>query len=155
MIEERATRVIEAPVDEVFAFMAHLERVPEWVAGVREALVLSGDPQAVGGRVGHVNEYMGRRFESTFEVLEWVPNEVMVFKVLSGPLRGESREILEALGPRSTRVEISVTGDAAGPFRLMRGMAARAARLQLETSLDNLKRLIEEPSRNDSRTPTR
>ncbi|MDQ3963819.1 MAG: SRPBCC family protein [Actinomycetota bacterium] len=155
MIEERASRVIDAPVDEVFAFMADLERVPEWVAGVREVRVVSGDAQTVGGRVAHVNEYMGRTFESSFEVLEWVPNEIMVFQVLSGPLRGESREALKALGPRSTRVEISVTGDAAGPFRFMRGMTARVAHLQLETSLDNLKRLIEEPSRNDSRTPTR
>lgn len=79
MIEERASRVIDAAIDEVFAFMADLERVPEWVAGVREARALSVDPQAVGGRVVQVNEFMGRRFESTFEILEWVPNELMVF----------------------------------------------------------------------------
>ena len=156
MIGERATRVIDVSVDEVFAFMADLERVPEWVAGVREARVLSGDPQAVGGRVGHVNEFMGRRFESTFEILEWVPNKLMVFKVLSGPLRGTSRETLEPISVSSTKVEIEVVGDAAGPFRFMGGVAGRVARQQLEISLDNLKKLIEqEQSRNDSRTPTR
>lgn len=155
MIEERATRVIEAPLEEVFAVMSDFWRVPDWVAGVREVRVLSGDPHSLGGRVAHVNELMGRTFETTFEVVEWVPNEVMVFKVLSGPLRGESRETVEALGPRSTRVEVTVTGDVTGPFRLVRAVAARTARQQLENSLDNLQKLIEQTRRNDSRTPSR
>lgn len=155
MIEERATRVIDAPLEEVFEVMSDFWRVPDWVAGVREVRVLSGDPHSRGGRVAHVNELMGRTFETTFEVVEWVPNEVMVFKVLSGPLTGESRETVEALGPSSTRVEITVTGDVTGPFRLMRGVAAHTARHQLQTSLDNLEKLIEKARRNDSRTPTR
>lgn len=154
MISERAVRVIAAPVEHVFEFMADLARVPTWVAGVREVRVLSGDPQTVGGRVAHVNEFMGRTFESTFEIVEWEHNEAMVFEVLSGPLRGTSRETLEPVGVNATRVEIEVVGDAAGPFRFMRGIAGRAARQQLETSLDNLKELIEQV-RNDSRTPDR
>lgn len=156
MIHERADCIIDAPVETVFEFMADLDNVPQWVAGVREARVLEGHPQSVGGRVAHVNEFMGRTFESTFEVVEWEPNVAMVFKVLSGPLRGTSRETLEPLDATSTKVEIEVVGDAAGPFRFMGGVAGRAARQQLETSLDNLKKRIEQTAlRNDSRTPTR
>lgn len=153
MISERAERVIERPVSEVFEFMADLSRVPHWVAGVREARSISGDPTTVGAKIAHVNEFMGRTFESTFEVLEWEPERLMVFKVLSGPLRGHSKETLEPVGESATRVEIEVVGDASGPFRLFGGMAGRTARHQLEASLDTLKSLLEQ-SRNDSRTPT-
>lgn len=155
MIVEKAARIIDARVDEVFEFMADLDRVPQWVAGVRQARVLEGDPCAVGGRVAHVNEFMGRTFESTFEVVEWMPNELMAFNVLSGPLRGTSRETLVAMSAETTKVEIEVEGDATGVFRFMGAIAGRAARQQLETSLDNLKKLIEQERRNDSRTPTR
>lgn len=151
MIKERATIVIERPIEEVFEFMADLERVPEWVAGVREAGSISGDPQTVGARIVHVNEFMGRTFESTFEVLEWESERLMVFEVLSGPLRGRSTETLESFGESATRVEIEVVGDASGPFKLFGGMAGRAARQQLESSLETLKSLLEQ-SRNDSRT---
>jgi uncharacterized protein YndB with AHSA1/START domain len=153
VIYERAERVIERPIAEVFEFMAELSKVPEWVAGVKEAHPLAGDPRTVGAKIAHVNEFMGRTFESTFEVLQWEPDRLMVFKVLSGPLRGESRETLEPLGDDATRVEIEVIGDASGPFKLLAGMAGRAARRQLEASLDTLKSILEQ-SRNDSRTPT-
>lgn len=143
MIEERASCVIERPVAEVYELMADLDRVPQWVEGVREARAISGDPQSVGGKVAHVNEFMGRTFESTFEVLEWEPEHLMVFKVLSGPLRGESRETLEPVEEGSTRVTIEVTGDAAGPLKLLAGATGRAARRQLEASLRNLKALLE------------
>ncbi|MFN2525210.1 MAG: SRPBCC family protein [Actinomycetota bacterium] len=153
MINERAERVIERPVAEVFEFMAELSKVPDWVAGVREAHPVSGDPRTVGAKIAHVNEFMGRTFESTFEVTAWEHERLMVFEVLSGPLRGHSKETLEPLGEASTRVEIEVVGDASGPFKLLGGMAGKAARHQLEASLDTLKSLLEQ-SRNDSRTPT-
>lgn len=152
MIDERAERTIERSVEEVFSFMSDLARLPEWVAGVKAARPLQGDPRSVGATVAHVNEFMGRTFESTFEVLEWEPNRSMVFKVLSGPLKGESRETLEPLAPNVTRVEVRVLGEPAGPFRLMRKVVGVAARQQLEVSLDNLKRHLERESRNDSRT---
>ena len=144
MIEVEANTEIARPVDEVFTFMTDLGTLPQWLEGVREARALTGDPNAVGGRVAHVNEFMGQTFESTFETLEWQPCRSTVFKVLTGPLRGESHQRFEELSKNRTRVSIFVTGDGSGLLKLGNFIAKRAAKRQMERSLANAKRLLED-----------
>lgn len=151
MIEARAARTIERPLGEVFAYMTDLERLPDWLEGVKEARVLEGDPNAVGGRVAHVNDFMGQTFESTFEVIRWEPNKSLVFKVLSGPLRGESHETFTALGGSRTEVEIRVEGNVVAMFKGASWLAGRYAQRQLEKSLDKVKRRLESSAREGPR----
>jgi uncharacterized protein YndB with AHSA1/START domain len=143
MIEVRAERVIERPVEEVFEFMARLEELPSWLVGCRRAWAVSGDPRAPGGRVAHEDEFMGTRFETQFDVVEWVDNEKMVFEAISGPMRGRSVETFEADGDDATIVEIHVTGELSGPLKAASWIARRAAQAQLDESLDNVKDILE------------
>ena len=144
MINVQASIEIERPVEEVFAFMTDLEHLPSWLEGVKEARSLSADPTAPGARVTHVNEYLGQAFESTFEVLEWHDNSCTVFKVLSGPLRGESKQTFERLSDDATLVTIEVTGDGTGPLKVGNFLAKRAAQSRVDQSLSNAKELLEE-----------
>jgi uncharacterized membrane protein len=143
MIEVRADRVIERPLEEVFDYMARLEELPQWLVGCRKAWSVSGDPRAAGSRVAHEDEFMGTRFETHFDVVEWVDNERMVFEAISGPMRGRSVETFEAYGDDATLVEIHVTGELSGPLKAANWIARRAAQAQLDESLDNLKELLE------------
>lgn len=143
MIDVRASREIARPLPEVFEYMADLGTLPLWLDGVKEAKSLSGDPREPGALICHTNEFMGQTFESRFEVVDWTDNECMVFRVLSGPLRGESRETFEAIDDETTRVEISVVGDVVGLFKAGRWIAGRAAQAQLDRSLDNVKEILE------------
>ena len=116
MIDVRSERVIERPVDEVFDFMGDLDKLPQWLEGCRRAWPVSGDPRAAGSRVAHEDEFMGRTFETQFDVIEWEPNERMVFEAISGPMRGRSEEsFFEEAG--GTVVEIHVTGELSGPLK--------------------------------------
>src|SRR3712207_3157638 len=95
---------IARPRDEVFSYMTDLDQLPRWLDGVREAKPLSPDPTAIGSQVCHTNEFLGQTFQSVFEVLEWRDNDYTVFKVISGPLRGESRQRFEVVTKGVTRV---------------------------------------------------
>jgi uncharacterized membrane protein len=143
MINVRGSVDIARPIDEVFDYMTRLDELPRWLDGVREAKPLSPDPTAVGSRVCHTNEFMGQTFESIFEVLEWRQNELTVFKVISGPLRGESTQRFEPIGADATRVTIEVLGDGTGPLRLGNFIAKRAAQRQVDRSLANVKAFLE------------
>jgi len=143
VIDVRSSREITRALPEVFEFMADLDKLPLWLDGVKEAKSISGDPREVGALIAHENEFMGQTFESRFEVLDWQDNSCMIFRVLSGPLRGESRETFEAIDGQTTRVEIQVVGDVVGLFKAGRWIAGRAAQVQLDRSLDNLKELLE------------
>lgn len=137
-----ADTVIERPRSEVFEFMAKLDNVPKWLDGCKKVWVLEGDPEAVGGKVAHLDEFMGREFEAHFEVLEWEPEERMVFEAFSGPFRGTSEETLEDEGD-ATLVTIRVKGEPAGFLKMLSFGAKRMAQQQMETSLENLKNILE------------
>lgn len=143
MIDVTAERLIERPLEEVFEFMAELDELPSWLAGCRRAWSVHGDPRTPGSRVAHEDEFMGTRFETQFDVVEWVDNERMVFEAISGPMRGRSVETFEPDGPEATIVTIHVTGELSGPLKAANFIARRAAQAQLEESLDNLKDLLE------------
>lgn len=143
MIDVSSSREIGRPLGEVFEYMASLESLPEWLDGVTEAKALTENPREVGALIAHQNEFMGQTFESRFEVVDWQDNSCMIFRVLSGPLRGESRETFEAIDDDTTRVEIQVVGDVVGLFKAGRWIAGRAAQSQLDRSLDNVKALLE------------
>jgi uncharacterized membrane protein len=143
MIKVRGSVEIARPIDEVFAYMTDLDELPRWLDGVKEVKALSPDPKAIGSQVCHTNEFMGATFESIFEVLEWEDNECTIFKVISGPLRGQSTQRFEPVGPSSTRVTIEVDGDGTGPLKLGNFIAKRAAQRQVDRSLENVKELLE------------
>lgn len=130
------------PLSEVFEFMADLDKLPLWLDGCRRAWSPSGDPRRVGARVIHEDEFMGQTFEAHFDVVEWEDNSKMVFEAVSGPFRGRSEETFEAEG-ESTRVQIRVTGEPAGFLKTVGWLAGRRAQRQIDSSLDNLKRLLE------------
>ena len=147
MIDVEGSVKIARPVHEVFAYMTDLDDLPKWLEGVREAKALSPDPTAIGSQVCHTNEFMGTTFQSTFSVLEWEDNRRTVFQVLTGPLRGTSTQLFEPLGENSTKVTIKVKGDGTGPLKLGNFIAKRAARRQVDQSLENVKRILEAEKR--------
>jgi carbon monoxide dehydrogenase subunit G len=135
--------VIDRPLDEVFDFMSKLENVPQWLDGCKKVWVLEGDPEAVGGKVAHLDEFMGREFEAHFEVVEWEPKKRMVFEAVSGPFRGTSEEMLQDEGD-GTLVTIRVKGDPAGFLKLLGFGAKRMAQQQIDRSLENLREILEQ-----------
>lgn len=143
MIDVQGQRRIEKPVEEVFEFMADLDKLPLWLDGCRRAWSPDGDGRSVGARIVHEDEFMGRTFEAKFNVLEWESNERAVFEAVSGPFRGVSEESFES-DDDETIVSIRVKGEPAGFLKAVGFMAKRQAQAQLDRSLDNLKRVLEE-----------
>ena len=143
MIEVSATEVIDAPVSEVFMTMSRLETLHEWLVGCVEAWPETDDPYRVGGKVGHIDEVMGQRFEAHYEVVHWETDRCFVFQTLSGgPFEGLS-ELTFSPEDDSTRVEIKIRGDLKGAFRFGEWAARKVAQKQLAESVQNAKRLIE------------
>ena len=143
MIEVSATEVIEAPVTDVFVRMSRVETLPDWLVGCIEAWPVSDDPYQVGGRVAHIDEVMGQRFEAHYEVVEWETDRSFIFKTLSGgPFDGLSELTFSPEGP-ATRVGIKIKGELRGAFRFGEWAARKVAQKQLAESVRNAKRLIE------------
>lgn len=143
MIDVGASEIIDAPASEVFHAMSRLETLPQWLAGCVKAWPITEDPYRVGGRVGHIDEVMGQRFEARYEVVAWEKGRCFVFETLSGgPFKGVSEVRFTTEGD-STKVEIRIKGELRGPFRYADWAARKVAQKQLVESMQNAKHMIE------------
>lgn len=143
MIDVRGEIVIARPLDEVFEFAADLDNLPLWLDGCKKAWSPDGDGRSAGSEIIHTDEFMGQTFEARFEVLEWEDCRKIVSRAISGPFRGLSEERFHD-EDGDTRVEIHVTGEPAGFLKAVGFMAKRQGQAQIERSLDNLKRMLED-----------
>jgi uncharacterized membrane protein len=140
VIEVEHTVEIDRPVDEVFAYLTDISRLPEWQASA-ESAELEGELRE-GACIREVRTFMGRRAASTLEVTESEPPQRFSLRVVDGPIRYSVEHALEALDGR-TRVTFVGRGETRGVPRLMQGAVRRAVERQFVKDLEAFKRILE------------
>lgn len=141
MIKVNLSVVIHRPVEDVFAYSNDTSHWPEWNPGLVEVTAPEGPLQA-GTRIREVFKFLGRRIESTFEVVEYEPNRQVTFRTVAGPIPMTGTQTYEPVDG-GTRLTISGEGEAGGFFKLAEPVVAQMTRRQFQTSIDNLKDLLE------------
>ncbi len=134
--------VINRPTEEVFAFVADIEKMSQWMSELVEAKQTSEGPVGVGTTVNAVANVLGRRAENIQEVTEYEPNSKFAIKSASGPVASKDEFTFESVagGTKVTRVTEAELG---GFFKLAEPLVARMLRRQFETNFANLKDLLE------------
>ena len=70
-IERRAR--VDAPPEELFAYLSDLANLPEWQPGIVSAEITSGDELGVGTTARVVRDLMGQRIEAPMTVTAYEP----------------------------------------------------------------------------------
>jgi uncharacterized membrane protein len=139
-VEESVT--IDRPVEEVFAYLADIEKQPQWVSSLLESTKNSDEPTGEGTKYRQRAKILGRRFESTNEITAYQPPHVYEFQATSGPMHVRMRFTLISDG-LETRVLQVAEGESGGFFRLADPIIARTLRKQLQADLETLKTMLE------------
>jgi uncharacterized membrane protein len=140
VIEVEHTVEIDRPVEEVFAYLTDVSRLPEWQSSA-ESAEIEGELRE-GARIREVRTFMGRRAASTLEVIEYELPRRFSLRVVEGPIRYSVEHTLEALDGR-TRVTFVGRGETKGVPRLMQGAVRRAVERQFVKDLEAFKRTLE------------
>lgn len=85
----RRSVVVDAPPDEVFAYMAAFENVAEWDPGVVEAGRLDEGSLDVGARFRVVAAFLGSRTELVYEIEKLEPPRRVVLRAENERFRSE------------------------------------------------------------------
>jgi uncharacterized protein YndB with AHSA1/START domain len=134
--------VINRPIAEVFAYVTDLNTHTQWQAGIVEAAQTSKGPTGVGSTYRYVMQLAGQRLDTAGEVTEYEPNRKYSFKATSGPIPLQGGFTFEATAG-GTQVRMSAEGEPGGFFKLATPLLNSMTRRQLETSLSNLKDILE------------
>ena len=109
---EVADVVVEAPLEDVFAFMDWCYNNPEWLTSIKKSWItkLPG-PDGMGGSTHYVGEMMGERLEWDASPVAYEPGRSFVMRATTGEpakLRMQAEAQFERLGPRRTRFSFAI-----------------------------------------------
>lgn len=134
--------VINAPADQIFDFIADVQRQPEWIGAVTGVSNISNTPVGEGTTFEISLALMGKTARASQQVTRFEPNRAFTQATTSGPIPTEISITLVESGDSTTvhnvtEADISSLGRLAGPI------AARTIRRQLETDLQTLRGIME------------
>jgi hypothetical protein len=89
---------------------------------------------------------MGRRVDSTFEVVEYSPGGMVKAKSISGSFPITFTRSVEAARGGGTKVTAIVEGDATGFVRIAGPILSWMVKRSIESDYRNLKRILEKQS---------
>jgi uncharacterized membrane protein len=133
---------IDRPSDTVFEFISNFENNPKWQSGQLSARFTSDGPLRVGSTYDQVAKFMGRRIESSFEVLEYEPHHLVKAASKSGSFPITFTRIVEP-SDKGTIVTAIIEGDASGFFKLAEPLLSRMVQRSVDGDYQNLKRVLE------------
>lgn len=139
-----ASVLIRRSPSDVYAYMDDVSREKEWQPNLRSAHQEPTGPTRVGTRKRYVSDFMGRRVENTYRILELEPARRVVQETTSGSSAKIRSEVQWEAVPGGTEVTLTVDATPTGLMKLLpTGVLEAATRKEMNDSLARLKRILE------------
>lgn len=135
---------IDAPVEEVFAYLADPTNELEWISSAREREVVAGGG-GKGTRVRAVDQFLAKRIEFLYEVTEHDAPSRYAYRAVEGPFPGE---IDVTLSPDNGGTTLTYAANAEAGFKgffgkLTEPIVTRIFERDTSADLAKLRELVE------------
>ena len=144
--------VIACSRDHVASYSANPDNVPDWYVNIKSIEWKTSPPAVVGSKIAFVAQFLGRRLEYTYEIVELVAEERLVMRTAQGPFPMETSYTWEAIDESSTRMTLRNRGRPSGFSALMAPILSFMMRRANRKDLALLKQLLEDESERDSKS---
>jgi uncharacterized membrane protein len=134
---------IERPPGVVSAYACDPSNATAWYANIKSVEWKSEPMVHIGSRIAFVAEFLGRKLEYTYEIVEYEPGERFVMRAADGPFPMETIYTFEETRDGHTRMTLRNHGEPSGVSKLMTPMITAAMRTANEKDLARLKSILE------------
>jgi hypothetical protein len=134
---------IALPRPEVAAYCCDPDNVTAWYANIEAVQWETTPPVALGSRFRFTSQFLGRRLEYTYEVVEFVPAERFVMRSERGPFPMETTYTWEDAPDGATWMTLRNRGEPTAFVGLAAPILATAIRRATGKDLARLKSLLE------------
>ncbi len=143
MLVDVATEIVIAqPRAKVADFAADPNNVPAWYENINSVEWKTPASVAVGSKVAFVAQFLGRRMAYTYEIVEYIPGELLVMQTAEGPFPMETKYTWETV-TAGTKMTLRNRGAPSGFSMLAAPLMRIAIRRANQKDLAALKRLLE------------
>jgi hypothetical protein len=135
--------LIERPPGVVSVYACDPTNATAWYGNLKAVEWKSEPIVHVGSRIAFVAEFLGRRLEYTYEIVEYEPGEKFVMRTAEGPFPMETIYTFEETPEGHTRMTLRNHGEPSGVSKLMTPMIQAAMKNANEKDLAKLKSILE------------
>ncbi len=128
---------------EVAAYCCDPDNVTRWYANIKAVQWETAPPVALGSRFRFTSQFLGRRLEYTYEVVEFVPAERFVMRSEHGPFPMETTYAWEDAPDGTTWMTLRNRGEPTAFAGLAAPLLATALRRATGNDLARLKIVLE------------
>jgi uncharacterized membrane protein len=134
--------VIGRPRAFVSAYSSDPDNAPRWYVNIKAVEWKTPRPVRLGSRIAFVAKFLRTRMEYTYQVVELVPQKLLVMRTTEGPFPMETTYAWESAG-KKTRMTLRNRGTPTGFSRFVAPFMAWAMRRANKKDLSRLKGLLE------------
>ena len=134
---------IKRPRADVAAYAANPDNAPAWYVNIKVVEWQTPRPMRIGSRVAFVANFLGRRLEYTYEVIDFVSGEHLVMRASEAPFPMETRYTWTSTPDGGTRMRLRNLGNPRGFSRLLAPLMAAGMRRANRKDLRLLKQTLE------------
>ena len=135
---------VNLPAEEIFAYLSNLENLADWSGVVISARKISSGDMLVGTTVRCTIRILGRWFDSTYEIVECVPDRYLSFKSITSVAPSLICYQLEPLEGSGTNVSVEeIIHFTGGYLGFAETVITRVINRQIANDLQTLKDLLE------------
>jgi uncharacterized membrane protein len=138
-----ATREINRPADEVFAFFSDASNNPTWQEGMVSCGWTTPPPIGVGSVYEQHARFMGRDVRSVFRVTEFEPGRSIKIETVESTFPITVHRTVHTTGPGTSQVHADIGGGPTGLLKLLAPLMQGRAQKSVDADYDRLKGLLE------------
>ncbi|HEY7288484.1 MAG TPA: SRPBCC family protein [Vicinamibacterales bacterium] len=133
---------IAAPVQAVAAFTSEPDNAPRWYVNIKSVEWQTPRPIGIGSRFAFVAQFLGRRLEYVYQVVEYTPDKRLVMRTADGPFPMQTTYEWQPT-EMGTRMTLRNHGTPSGFSRIVAPFMSAAMRRANRKDLAALKTLLE------------
>jgi len=137
--------VIDRPLEQVAQYAAHPESAPYWYRNIKSVEWKTSGELALGTRVDFVTQFLGKRFNYTYEVYDYVPGKHLFMKTNHKPFQMETRYTWVATHSNGTKMTLQNLGNPQGFASIAYPLVRMMINRQNKRDLKKLKSILESP----------
>lgn len=144
MVDVKTEIIIKRSRNQVAEYVSNPDSAPKWYVNIKSIEWKTPKPLTLGSQFAFVAQFLGRKLEYVYEVVELVTNQKFVMRTASGPFTMETTYSWEAVNDTTTRMTLRNRGNPTGFSKLLAPFMSFAMRRENKKDLLCLKRIMEE-----------